>query len=63
LLSSGFRAATFFLACFLDRFLCLTWNLVSSPRPAVLQNRRAPELSSPSSTPFSFSPGGALVNH
>ena len=45
LLSSGFRAATFFLACFLDRFLCLTWNPVSSPRPAVLQSRRAPELS------------------
>ena len=35
LLSSGFRAATFFLACFLDRFLCLTWNPVSS-----LSNRR-----------------------
>src|SRR5439155_18155414 len=49
LLSSGFRAATCFLACFLacflDRFLCSTWNPVSSPRPAVLQSQRAQELS------------------
>src|ERR1700686_3796567 len=44
LLSSGFRAAIF-LSCFLDRFLCSTWNPVSSPRPAVLQSRRAQELS------------------
>src|SRR5258706_4972532 len=33
------------LSCFLDRFLCSTWNPVSSPRPAVLQSRRAQELS------------------
>ena len=44
LLSSGFRAAIF-LSCFLDRFLCSTWNPVSSSRPAVLQSRRAQELS------------------
>jgi hypothetical protein len=44
LLSSGFRAAIF-LSCFLDQFLCSTWNPVSSPRPAVLQSRRAQELS------------------
>src|SRR3974377_1025997 len=44
-LSSGFRAATF-LSCFLDRFLCSTWCPVSSSRPAVLQSRRAQELSS-----------------
>src|SRR6266481_6190192 len=44
LLSSGFRAAIS-LSCFLDRFLCSTWNPVSSPRPAVLQSRRAQELS------------------
>jgi transposase-like protein len=30
---------------FLDRFLCSTWSPVSSPRPAVLQSRRAQELS------------------
>src|SRR6266404_5692328 len=30
---------------FLARFLCSTWNPVSSPRPAVLQSRRAQELS------------------
>src|SRR5580700_475298 len=30
---------------FLDRFLCSTWNPVSSPRPAVLRSRRAQELS------------------
>jgi SRSO17 transposase len=29
----------------LDRFLCSTWSSVSSPRPAVLQSRRAQELS------------------
>src|SRR6266446_1065163 len=44
LLSSGFRAAIS-LSCFLDRFLCSAWNPVSSPRPAVLQSRRAQELS------------------
>src|SRR5258708_36973681 len=44
LLSSGFRAAIS-LSCFLHRFLCSTWNPVSSPRPAVLQSRRAQELS------------------
>src|SRR5260370_827408 len=33
------------LSCFLHRFLCSTWNPVSSPRPAVLQSRRAQELS------------------
>src|SRR5712671_7856325 len=44
LLSSGFRAAIS-LSCFLDGFLCSTWNPVSSPRPAVLQSRRAQELS------------------
>src|SRR6266404_9494793 len=43
-LSSGFRAAIS-LSCFLDRFLCSIWNPVSSPRPAVLQSRRAQELS------------------
>src|SRR6266404_4762727 len=36
LLSSGLRAAIF-LSRFIDRFLCSTWNPVSSPRPAVLQ--------------------------
>ena len=30
---------------FLHRFLCSIWNPVSSPRPAVLQSRRAQELS------------------
>src|SRR5271167_287975 len=44
LLSSDFRAAIS-LSCFLDQFLCSTWNPVSSPRPAVLQSRRAQELS------------------
>src|SRR5260370_39643794 len=44
LLSSGFTAAIS-LSCFLHRFLCSTWNRVSSPRPAVLQSRRAQELS------------------
>src|SRR5260370_30291582 len=44
LLSSGFRAAIS-LSCFLHRFLCSTWNPVSAPRPAVLQGRRAKELS------------------
>jgi hypothetical protein len=44
LLSSGFRAAIS-LSCFLDRFLCSIWNLVPSPRPAILQCRRAQELS------------------
>src|SRR5216684_8874143 len=44
LLSSGFRAAIS-LSCFLDRFLCSIWNPVSSPRPTVLQSRRAQELS------------------
>src|SRR5258706_2502885 len=44
LLSSGLRAAIF-LSRFIDRFLCSTWNPVSSPRPAVLQGRRAQELS------------------
>src|SRR5207344_2233541 len=39
-LSSGFRAAIF-----LDRFLCSIWKPVSSPRPAILQSRRAQELS------------------
>jgi hypothetical protein len=29
----------------LDRFLCSTWSSVSSPRPAVVQSRRAQELS------------------
>src|SRR5258708_21970979 len=43
-LSSGFRAAIS-LSCYLDRFLCSIWNPVSSPRPAVLQSRRAQELS------------------
>ena len=33
LLSSGFRAAIFFLACFLDRFLCLTWDSFLRPDP------------------------------
>ena len=37
-----FRSGAFF---FLDRFLCSTWSPVSSPRPAVLQSRRAQELS------------------
>jgi hypothetical protein len=33
------------LSCFLDRFLCSTGKPVSSSRPAVLQSRRAQELS------------------
>jgi len=44
LLSSSLRA-TIFLSRFIDRFLCSTWNPVSSPRPAVLQSRRAQEQS------------------
>src|SRR6516164_8911763 len=44
LLSSDFRVAIS-LSCFLDQFLCSTWNSVSSSRPAVLQSRRAQELS------------------
>src|SRR5260370_9072830 len=43
-LSDVFRSAIS-LSCFLDRFLCSIWNPVSSPRPAVLQSRRAQELS------------------
>ena len=39
-----FRAAISF-SCFLRRFLCSIWNPVSSPRPTVLQGRRAQELS------------------
>ena len=45
-LSSGLRARIF-----LDRFLCSAWSLVSSPRPAVLQSRRAQELSRLAVTP------------
>jgi hypothetical protein len=44
LLSSGFRAVIF-LSCFLDRVSLFDWNPVSSSRPAVLQSRRAQELS------------------
>src|ERR1700692_4792500 len=40
-LSSGFTERRIFL----DRFLCSTSSPVSSPRPAVLQSRRAQELS------------------
>jgi hypothetical protein len=35
----------FFLSCFLDRFLCSTWNPVSSPRPTRVGGRRAQGLS------------------
>ena len=59
LLSSGFRAAIS-LSCFLDRFLCSTWNPVSSPRPAVLQSRRAQELSRLAVAP-TFPPRSALA--
>ena len=45
-LSSGLRARIF-----LDRFLCSAWSPVSSPRPAVLQSRRAQELSRLAVTP------------
>ena len=59
LLSSGFRAI-FLASCFLDRFLCSTWNPVSSSRPAVLESRRAQELSRLAVAP-TFPPRSALA--
>src|SRR5712675_2794652 len=59
LLSSCFRAI-FLAACFLDRFLCSTWNPVSSSRPAVLESRRAQELSRLAVAP-TFPPRAALA--
>src|SRR6266581_8720647 len=58
-LSSGFRAI-FLASCFLDRFLCSTWNPVSSSRPAVLESRRAQELSRLAVAP-TFPPRSALA--